>query len=96
MTKTISKKRYVKDSTSKPSGKPAPGDKTFGLEPEIRFYDIEDGGETEEGEESEIFIVYESSLAASKQNLVNRNFPYIVTFDDEGPLVISTMRNLSV
>ena len=50
MTKTISKKRYVKDSTSKPSGKPAPGDKTFGLEPEIRFYDIEDGGETEEGE----------------------------------------------
>ena len=45
MDKTISKKRSVKDSTEKPP----PGDKTFGLDPEIRFYAIEDGDETGNG-----------------------------------------------
>ena len=81
MAKTISKKISVKASSSKPSWKPPPGDKTFGIEPEIRFYAIEDGDKTEEGSESEILVVYDSSLAASKQNLVKSNFPDIDTFE---------------
>ena len=52
MEKSISKRNSVKASTAKPSGKPPPGEKTLGIEPAIRFYEIEDGGNTEEGEES--------------------------------------------
>ena len=77
-------------------GKPPTGDKTLGIEPAICFYSIEDGDETEEGEEVEILVVYDSSLAASKQILVMRKFPYIDTFDHEGPAVISSMLNLTV
>ena len=51
MAMTISKKQFAKDSEAKPLGKPLPGDKTFRLEPEIHLYAIEDGDETEEGEE---------------------------------------------
>ena len=47
MEKYISKKRSVKDSAAKPSGEPPPRDKSSGLEKAIRFYDIEDGDETE-------------------------------------------------
>ena len=32
---------------------------------------------------------------ASKQNLVNKKFPYIDTFDHEGPAVISAMHDLT-
>ena len=84
MAKSVSKKISSKASAAKPSGKPPPGDKSFGLDPDIRFYDIEDKDETEKEEESEILVVYESSLAASKQNLVKRQFPYIYAFDHEG------------
>ena len=49
MAKSISKKSSVKDSAAKPSGKPPPGDKTFGLETAIRLYAIEDGDEDEKG-----------------------------------------------
>ena len=31
-----------------------------------------------------------------KQNLVNRKFPYIGTFDHEGPIVVSVMCNITV
>ena len=48
MEKTISKKSSVKASATNPSGKPPPGDKTIGLDPEIRFYAIEDIDDTEE------------------------------------------------
>ena len=48
MSKTISKKSAVKASSSKPLGKPLPGDKNLGIETAIRFYAIEDGDETEE------------------------------------------------
>ena len=84
MAKTISKKKSVKASSAKTSGKTPPGDKNLGIEPAIRFYAIEDGDETEEVEESEILVVYDSSLAASKQNLVKTKFPYIDTFNREG------------
>ena len=47
MENSISKKIPVKDSAAKPLGKPPPGDKYFGVEPDIRFYDIEDGYEAE-------------------------------------------------
>ena len=57
---------------------------------------MEDDYDTEEGEESEIFVVYNSSLAAHKKNLVNINFPYIDTFYHEGLALISTMRDLTV
>ena len=73
--------------------KPPPGDKTLGFETEIRFYDIEDGKYTEEGEESEILVIHDSSLAVYKKNLVNRRFPYIDTFDHERPSVLNEMQN---
>ena len=47
----MSKKSSVKDSAAKPPGKPPPRDKTFGIEPAIRFYYIEDGDDTEKLEE---------------------------------------------
>ena len=51
MDKNISKKISIKASSAnpleKPSEKPPPGDKTFGIGPDTRFYDIEDGDETE-------------------------------------------------
>ena len=72
MAKTISSKSSVKASAAKPLGNPPPGDKTLGIEPATRFYKIEDGDKTEEGEEAEIFIIHNSSLAVSKQNLVKR------------------------
>ena len=50
--KTISKKISVKASAAKPLGKPTPGDKHFGIQKAIRLYSIEDGDDTEEGEEA--------------------------------------------
>ena len=95
IAKTISKKRSAKASASKPFGKPPPGDKTLGIDPEIRFYAIEDGYETEEVKQAEILVIYDSSLAASKQNLITSKFPYIDMFDHEGPAVISKIRDLT-
>ena len=68
MATSISKKISVKDSTSKP----LPRDISFGVDPDIRFYDIEDGDKTEKGEEAEILVFYDSSILVSKQNLVKR------------------------
>ena len=48
MAKTISKKISVKASADITLGKPQPGDKTLGLEPEIFFYAVEDVDDTEE------------------------------------------------
>ena len=48
--KSTSKKISFKASTAKPLDKPPTGDKTCGLETAIRFYEIEDGYETEKGE----------------------------------------------
>ena len=96
MAKTVSKKISVKDSSAKPLGKPPPRDNTFGLEPDIRFYAIEDGDDTEKGGEVEILVVYNSSLAASKQNLVKTQFTYIKTFNYEGPVIIGTMQDITV
>ena len=50
MGKTTIKKISVKASPSKPLGKPPPGDKTYRIDPEIRFCAIEDGDDTEEVE----------------------------------------------
>ena len=52
MASSISRKSSVKASTDKPSGKPPPGDKILGIDPEIRFYELEDSDNTEEGEEA--------------------------------------------
>ena len=57
MSKTISNKIYVKASLAKHLLNPLTGDKTFGIEPVTRFYDIEDGYETKKWEESEILVV---------------------------------------
>ena len=62
--KTIGKKISVKASASKPPGKPPPGDKNVGLDTPTCFYAIEDGDETEEGEESEIIVI---ATKASRQ-----------------------------
>ena len=47
MANNTSKKISVKASAAKPLVKPPPGDKTFGLDPAIHFYAIEDGDKTE-------------------------------------------------
>ena len=96
MDKTINKKSYVTASSVKLLGKPPPGDKTFGTDPEIHFYDIEDGYAPEKGEEAEVLVIYDSSLAASNQNIFNRHFPYINKFDQKGPVFIGAMLNLIV
>ena len=57
MAKTTRKKCSVKASAAKPSGNPPTGDKTFGTETAICFYAIEDGDDTEKGEEAEILFV---------------------------------------
>ena len=95
MDYSISKKISLKASASKPLAKIPPKYKTFGLDPAIRLYAIEDGYEAEKGEEAEILIIYNSSLAASKKNLGKRRFPYIYTFNHEGTIVINAMRDLT-
>ena len=52
MAKNITKKSSVEDPAAKTLAKPLPGDKTLGIEPAIRLYDIEDGDKTKEGEEA--------------------------------------------
>ena len=96
MAKTITKKISIKYSTAKPLGKPPSGNKTIGIDPAIRFHAIEEDYYTEEGEELEIRVIYNSSLTASKQNLVKRKFPYIDTFDNEGPTLFSAVHNLTI
>ena len=51
MARTISTRNTAKASTAKPLGNHSPGDKSLGIERAIRFYEIEDGDKTEEGEE---------------------------------------------
>ena len=51
MAKTVSLKS-TRASIAKPNTKPLPRDKTLGIDPVIFFYEIEDGNNTEEGEES--------------------------------------------
>ena len=96
MAKTISKKISVKASAENPLGKPTPWDKNLGIDPDIRCYTIEDGDETAEGEEVEIFFFHDSNLAVFKQNLVKRKLPYIDIFDHEGPALVSVMHDLTV
>ena len=57
MAKTISRKSSVKASAAKPPGKPLPRDDILGLEPAIRFYEIEDSVKTKEGEKNKILII---------------------------------------
>ena len=96
IVKTTSKKSYVKASEAKPTSKPTSGDKTPGIEPSIHFYAIEDVAKTGEGEEAEIILIHNSSLEASKKNLVKRKFSYINTFNHEGPAVVSAMHKLNI
>ena len=58
--------KTVKASTSKPNRNPPPGDLTFSIDPDILFYKIEDGDNTEEGEDEEILVIYDSIITASK------------------------------
>ena len=46
MGKTTREKISVKSSAAKPLGKPLTGYKTLGIDPEIRFYAIEEGDDT--------------------------------------------------
>ena len=65
MAKNTNKKSSVNASTAMPSGKTQLTDKTLGLEPTTRFYILEDGDDTTEGDESEIFVVHNSILTVS-------------------------------
>ena len=95
MANPTGKKISAKASTDKPSGKPPPGDRIFGLEASICLYEKEDGDETKKIEKTEILVVYYSNLAESKQKLIKSQFSYIDTFNHEGPMVINTMRDLT-
>ena len=95
MDRSISKRHPVKASASKPLGNPLPGYKTLVLEPNIRVYEIENSDKTEEGEDSEILIIHNKSLAPTKQKLVKRKFPYINTFDHQVTTVVSTIHYLT-
>ena len=44
--------KTLKSSTAKPNSKPPYGYKSLGIGPAIRFYEIEYGDNTEEGEEA--------------------------------------------
>ena len=77
-------------------GKPLPRDKILELDTETRFYELYDVDKTEEGEEAETIVIHDSILVESKQNHVKRKFPYINTFDHEGPAGVSTMRNITI
>ena len=94
MTRTVSKINAVKVSTDKPSDKPLLGDISFGIDPAIRFYGLEDGDKTEEVEDVEILIIQYKILAATKQNIFKRNLPYINMFGHQGPEVVHVMCNL--
>ena len=85
MGKTTDKKISVKASAAKPLGKPPHGDKNLGLEPEIRFYMLEDGDETAEGEESEIPVFHDSSLALSKKTLSKGSSPISIRLITRDP-----------
>ena len=95
MTNTVILKP-IKDSTTKPDGKPPPINKRLWVDPSIHFYEIEDGDNNEEGEEAEILVIHYSSLTVSKQDLVKRKFPWINPFDHEIPDVINAMHNITV
>ena len=49
MSRSINKINSAKASTSKPLGKSTPGYRSLGLDPDISFYEIEDGDKTDEG-----------------------------------------------
>ena len=51
MARSVSKIDIVKASTDNPSGNPPPVDKTLGIDTYIKFYEIEYGDKTDEGEE---------------------------------------------
>ena len=50
MVKNIGRKCSVKDSVDKPLDKTPIGNKIPGLDPEIFFYELEDGNKTKDGE----------------------------------------------
>ena len=95
MAKTISKKISVKTSSDNPLVKPPPRDKTLGIEPAIRLYNLKEGDDTAEKEEAEILVVHHSNPAFSNQNLVKRRFPYIDTHNYEKPIVVDAIRELT-
>ena len=43
----------------------------------------------------EILVIQDKILAATKQNLVKRNFVYINMFDNQVPAMVHVMRDLS-
>ena len=52
MGKTTCKKISVKDSEARPLGEPLTRDKTLVLDTEIHIYAIQEGDDTEEGEDN--------------------------------------------
>ena len=95
MERSIRKRNSVTASTNKPFGKPLPMDKTIGLETSIGLYEIEEGDKTEEGEDAEILIIHDKILAATKQKVFKRKFPYINMFNHQGLAVVCVMLNLT-
>ena len=83
----------VKASTTKPNGKPQSVDKLLGIEPDIRFYEIED---VEKGKEAEILVIHDLRLVETKKNIIKRKFPYIDTFNHRRPDVVRMMRDLPI
>ena len=85
------KRNTVKALTDKTLGKSPRGDKSIEIDPDILFYELEDGDNTEGGKYAEILIIQYKNHAKIKQNLVKMNLPYINTFDHQGSTVVCVM-----
>ena len=67
--KTNNQKKKNNSTVKSISVKPLYGDKTFGLDSSTSFCEVEDGDKTKEVEEPETFVVHNSILVATKENL---------------------------
>ena len=95
MARYISKINLSKVSTAKHLGNPMPGDKYLGIESAINLYEIEDGDNNEEEEDTEIFIIQDKSLPETKQNLVKSKLSFIDKFDHTVSAVVRVMHDLT-
>ena len=57
----------ISKRTANPPGNPPPRDESFGLDPEIRFYAIEDSDITEEGESKILVFTTKASRQLQKE-----------------------------
>ena len=78
------------------TGSPLPWDKYPRLEPDIRFYKLEDNDKSDSGYESVIYIKIDKSSYANNQNTKKLTFQIIKSFGHQVPKVIPMLREVKV